>query len=83
VPTVQLRFFAIARDRLGGVDRTELELPSATDETAIKAAIAAAHPALAPLMNYSRLAHNHAFVRGAVALAEGDELALIPPVSGG
>lgn len=80
---VRLRFFAVARDRLGGVDRAELELPTDTDEEAIKAAIAAAHPPLEPLMRFSRLAHNHDFVRGAVTLVDGDELALIPPVSGG
>ena len=83
MPRVQIRFFAVARDRLGGLERVEMELPAATDETAIKAAIAAAHPAIERLLGFSRLAHNQDFIRGAVTLAEGDELAVIPPVSGG
>lgn len=80
---ITLRYFSIARDRLGGVDAETVALPTATDETALKAAIGARHPAIAPLLAHSRLAHNHDFCHGPVRLAAGDEVAVIPPVSGG
>jgi molybdopterin converting factor subunit 1 len=83
LPIVTVRFFAVARDQLGGLEREERELPVETDEGAIKAAIASDHPVLARLLACSRLAHNHQFIRGSVRLAAGDELAVIPPVSGG
>ena len=41
------------------------------------------HPALAPLEASTRLARNGAFVDGSAALADGDELALLPPFGGG
>ncbi|MDA3962299.1 MAG: MoaD/ThiS family protein [Planctomycetota bacterium] len=80
---VQVRFFAVARDRLNGIDNDSFTLPDASSETAIKIAIAERYPAIEQLLKFSRLAHNHAFIRGAVELSDGDELAVIPPVSGG
>lgn len=47
------------------------------------AALAEQVPALAPLMNIVRVAVNQTFARPEDPVSEGDELALIPPVSGG
>ena len=41
------------------------------------------HPALAPRMTHVRIARNEAFAGDDDPLADGDVLALIPPVAGG
>jgi molybdopterin converting factor subunit 1 len=80
--TVAVRYFAKARE-LAGTDAENLELPARTDTSAIARALAAAHPALEPLLTHSRISVRLAFARGAVELSTGDEVAVIPPVSGG
>jgi molybdopterin synthase catalytic subunit len=79
---VTILYFAILRERLGR-DREALELPAGADVAAARAAIGARHPELASLLPAVRGAVNRAFVADGHALAEGDELALIPPVAGG
>jgi molybdopterin converting factor subunit 1 len=79
---VTVLYFAILRER-AGLEREELELAEAADVGAARAAIAARHPALAALLPAVRGAVNRAFVLDTHALADGDELALIPPVAGG
>lgn len=41
------------------------------------------HPGLAPLAPFTRLARNGAFAPPDALFHDGDEIALIPPVSGG
>jgi molybdopterin converting factor small subunit len=72
-----LRTFARYRDRLG-FDQLELELP----EPATLAALLE-HPRLAGLPPDALFAVNQAFVGRDAALRDGDEVALMPPVSGG
>ncbi len=79
---VTVLYFAILRERVGR-EREELELATGVDVGAARAAIATRHPALAALLPIVRGAVNRAFVNDAHALADGDELALIPPVAGG
>lgn len=43
----------------------------------------AAHPGLAPFRSSVRLARNSEYVGAEARFASGDEVALIPPVSGG
>lgn len=80
--TVTIHYFAAVRERLGR-DTERLELPATTDDRAVLAIIAARHPALAPLLPPCRVAVDHIFVRGPVALHADAEVAVIPPVSGG
>ena len=80
---IQVRLFAVCRDRAGS-DHLDLELPGdSTSVAALSAAIAAASPALAPLMKVVRVAVNQTFARPEDLVRAGDEVALIPPVSGG
>lgn len=66
-----------------GVRETTLELPTdATVQSAIDQLLKD-HPGLASHLPTLAFAVNCDFVKPEQALSEGDELALIPPVSGG
>ncbi len=75
--TVRVRLFAILRER-AGADEVELELPDGarvSDALERLGHLAADLPLV--------MAVNREYARGDRALDSGDELALIPPVSGG
>lgn len=81
--TVDVRLFAILRER-AGCDRLQVELPEgATVGDALLAL--AAEPALADVLPRLQvtMAVNREYAKGPTRLSAGDELALIPPVSGG
>lgn len=78
-----VRLFAVCRER-AGADRIEVEIAGdSADLPALKAAIAEASPALSPLLPIVRVAVNQGFASPGDRVQEGDEVALIPPVSGG
>lgn len=76
---VTIRLFAMLRERAGAAE-LELELP---DGARVRDALAA--PAVAALADGLPLvmAVNREYADGDAPLAAGDELALVPPVSGG
>jgi molybdopterin converting factor subunit 1 len=79
---VSVRLFATLREE-AGVDRLALELTGgATAEDAWRA-VAARHPALAQRRASLAAAVNRHYAAWAQPLADGDEIAFIPPVSGG
>ena len=79
---VHLLAFARIREALGSAEQS-LTLPSgATGEDAWRA-IAERAPLLQGLERSTRLAINGTVVEPSVALHDGDELALLPPVGGG
>jgi molybdopterin synthase catalytic subunit len=79
---VQVVFFAVVRDRLGR-DAEELELGTgATADDAWREAVRR-HPQLGALRAVVRLAVNEEFAEGERVLADGDVVAIIPPVAGG
>ena len=81
--TVTVRLFAILRERAGS-DSVEIELDDgATVDDALAAL--AARPGLAELLERMpvRMAVNRDYADADTPLAAGDELALVPPVSGG
>ena len=78
---IEVIFFAAARE-LAGTDRGSFDLGVPT-VAELARAIAERHPALVPLMPRLRIAVNRAFVSAGHTLAQGDEVALIPPVAGG
>lgn len=80
---VVVRLFAACRERLQ-TDRVELEFGSDSiglDE--LRRALAEGHPRLSGLLSASRIAVNQSFADEGARVREGDEVALIPPVSGG
>jgi len=79
---VKILYFALLRERRGASQET-LELPDGGDVAMALAVIAKQHPQVAPLLPRAQVAVNQVVVAATAPLFEGDELALIPPVSGG
>jgi MoaE-MoaD fusion protein len=79
---IQVRYFAVFRERLGR-DEELLELPEGATVAAAIAELGARHPAIADLSGRFQTAVNQAMEPRDTVLHEGDELALIPPVAGG
>ena len=76
-------YFAAVRD-LVGKDEEVLDVPAAVATIdALQAHLAAVHPELAGRLGYVRFARNEEFADASDAIAEGDTIALIPPVAGG
>ncbi len=80
--SVQFRYFAVMRELLGrGEERRELADGTTAGEAF--ALLAEEQPRLAGLQRSVMLMVNQEYVRPDHTLASGDELAFIPPVSGG
>ena len=79
---VTVLLFAAAREAAG---RGRLEVPHREGLTAgeVWDALQRQSPALAPLAGSVSVAVNHRFAPRDTVLAAGDELAFLPPVSGG
>ncbi len=79
---VRVRLFAIQRE-LAGAKEIPLDLPPGATIEDAWTAVVARHPVLAPGRPSLRFARNGDYADAGTALADGDELAFIPPVSGG
>jgi molybdopterin synthase catalytic subunit len=79
---VEVLYFAVLRERLAR-EREALELPPGCTVAGALDCLAAAHPALPPLLGRVQIAVNRRMVGPDHVLGDGDELALIPPVAGG
>lgn len=75
--TVTLRTFARYRELLGFEQARITLVETSTLATLLE------HPELAKLPAEALLAVNQAFAQRETVLADGDEVALMPPVSGG
>jgi molybdopterin converting factor subunit 1 len=80
--TITVLYFAVLRER-ARCERETVTLPPGSDVGAARAAIARLHPEIAALLPIVRTAVNRSLVAELHPLADGDELALIPPVAGG
>ena len=78
---VNILAFGIARD-ICGTRAFELVLPSPCSTEALLQILQEKYPALAQLASCS-LAVNASYVQETQLLSDGDEVAIIPPVSGG
>lgn len=79
---VRVLYFAVARE-LAGRREEELELAEGATIAEARRAIEHAHPWLLATDARLRVAKNEAFAGDGERLAEGDVLALLPPVAGG
>jgi molybdopterin synthase catalytic subunit len=78
----RVRLFAGAREAVAA-DSISVELGGQATAGALRSRIAEAYPQLAALASRSLLARNSQYVADDDAVRPEDELALIPPVSGG
>ena len=79
---VRVLLFAALRDALG-TDALAVRLGERANGEALLDALSQNHPEIARYRSVIRLAVNERYAPGKVALADGDEVALITPVSGG
>ena len=80
--TFTVHLFARARE-LAEADSVALELPEGSAVSNLRAALVECVPALTAILGVSIIAVNHEFAADVQTLAAGDEVAMIPPVSGG
>ncbi len=79
---VKVRLFAVQRE-LAGTREVPLELADGATIEDAWSQLVVRHPTLAPGRRSVRFARNGVYAEPSVRLADGDELACIPPVSGG
>ena len=78
---ITLLAFGIAKEIFGN-RKLEIELPEHSTTADLKAVLNTQHPALQQLAVY-RIAVNDEYTAADLMIKEGDEVAIIPPVSGG
>lgn len=79
---VQVLFFGLLRDIIGAAE-DHIEIPSGATLGDVFEHYAKSHPRLTDLRGRIVLAKNQQFARSSVPVSDGDEIALLPPVSGG
>jgi molybdopterin converting factor subunit 1 len=77
-----VKLFAAARELAGRVE-VEVEASPGADVAELRELLAQQFPKLAALARRSLIAVNAEYAADNKPITEGDELALIPPVSGG
>ena len=84
MPKIRVLYFARSRE-VAGTSEQLFELGEGSDTEALLKAIVLAHPALESVMKTCVFALNQEYVRPQekAQLADGDEVAVIPPLSGG
>ena len=80
--TIIVKLFAAYQEAYG-VPELVLEFPSGTTVTAVRDRLIDEHPELTQWRNLTRFGVNLQFVEPDTLLQNGDEVVLIPPVSGG
>jgi molybdopterin synthase catalytic subunit len=79
---VRVLYFAVVRERLGREDEA-LDVAAGITARGLLELVEQRHPQLAGLRTALKVAVNEEFVPSEHVLAEGDVVALIPPVAGG
>ena len=79
---INVRLFAIIRDK-AGMDSFTVELPDGATVADARDQIESRYPATREHMQRAAFAVNQNYVAISTRLKDGDELAVIPPVSGG
>jgi molybdopterin converting factor subunit 1 len=79
---VTVRLFARLRD-LAGTGELAAEVAAGATIADVWAGVVAEHPALAPYGRSLSAARNLEYARLTAPVAEADEIAFLPPVSGG
>ncbi|GMH42240.1 hypothetical protein BSKO_10159 [Bryopsis sp. KO-2023] len=81
---VRVLFFARGRE-VSGTSETDIELLEGADSVALERHLLEKYPGLSEIWNTCVFARNQEYIKkgDAVPLKDGDEIAVIPPISGG
>jgi molybdopterin converting factor subunit 1 len=79
---VTIRLFARLRELVGSGELVR-EIPTGATVRAVWDSLVADHPAIAPYSESMSCAVNAEYARMTSAVGDGDEVAFLPPVSGG
>jgi molybdopterin converting factor subunit 1 len=79
---IRVLLFGAAADR-AGTRETELDVQDGATIAEIWPLLAREHPELGPMRDTLAFAVNGEYARSGDAVAPGDEVAVLPPVSGG
>ena len=79
---IEVLFFASIRD-LAGRDQETVEVAEGASVEDLVQTLTLRYPALTPALGSLRFAVNEDFVDTSQTLSAGDQLAFLPPVSGG
>jgi len=80
--TIRVQLFGVLAQRIG-LDAVIISLPAPVTVKLLLAALAQQHEAIAAMHDKLAVAVNLEYVRAEDQVKQGDEVALIPPVSGG
>ena len=80
--TLTVQLFAKLRD-LASTSQVRVDVPTHATVTDLRLALIANYPNLTKLLDHCRVAVNHDFADDSQVLSPADEVAVIPPVSGG
>lgn len=79
---IKVKFFAYTRE-ITGQSETEMEIMEGTDLAGIMKLLTEKFPGLRRYSSEINMAVNHEYAPPETVVKEGDEVALLPPVSGG
>ncbi len=79
---IGVQMFAALRE-IAGDSRVEIDLPTGAHTGALLELLLSRYPAMLPWKDHLRMAVNREYVGMNHPLHESDEVAVIPPVSGG
>lgn len=79
---IRVCYFAVLRE-LVGLREEEIEVAEGADIAELLRVLAQKYPSLGSIVGRVAIARNHQYAEPHVVLREGDEIALLPPVSGG
>lgn len=81
--TINLLFFGACREAANGTPEMKLAVTPPVDVQTVWRSLVAEHPALGRFNQSILFAVNEEYARPGQILADGDTLAIFPPVSGG
>ena len=79
---VTVLYFARCRE-ITGTSQETMELPDFVTEDTILSHVETKYPDMGSMKGRLTVAHNQSYMTTGVELSDSDEIALIPPVSGG
>jgi len=80
--SVTIRLFASVKD-IARMSETSVDLPGASVAGDVLSFLISQYPEMQRFRSYIRIAVNESYVDPGFVLHDGDEIAIIPPVSGG